>query len=441
MALIGTRTFVGFGFGPIQAGLFLYEAFRSNAFRRLVVVGHRHEVISAVRGAGGLFSVNIAFQDSNCPCEVGPIEIQNPADPHDRSIVVDAIAEAEEMSTAVPSVTHYMSRGLGSVHKLLAAGLRKKAAAGGPRAVVYAAENHNQAAEILQAKVLDEVPKPERRAVLSCCQFLNTVIGKMSGIVPQHKQLGDHRLAPVTKDDPRAFLVEAFNRIFVSKTRFGERLAGEDFQPGIGVFEQKEDLVPYEEAKLYGHNAAHALAAYLAALSGLQRMAEVRQKPGFLDFLRAAFIEESGAALVKKHSSADPTLFSPTGFQHFTDDLLARMTNPHLQDTVERVARDPERKLAWNDRLIGTMRLVLHQGIVPSRFALGAAAALAMLDPSSLEGEVRARRRLEELWRSSSPPRREREAILDLVEVGRRRLSLWRKTGCRDLQKLFQLNR
>jgi mannitol-1-phosphate 5-dehydrogenase len=436
MALTGTRTFVGFGFGAIQAGLFLAEAFKSNAFRRLVVVGHRPEVISAVRHAGGVFSVNIAFEDRVCACEVGPIEIQDPAEAHDRSAVVDAIAEAEEMSTAVPSITHYVSRGPGTVHKLLAAGLRKKAAAGGPRAVVYAGENHNHAAEILQNKVLDEVPKPERQAVLACCQFLNTVIGKMSGIVPDHKQFGDQPLAPITSGDPRAFLVEAFNRIFVSKIRFAEGFAGAEFKPGIEVFEQKEDLLPYEEAKLYGHNAVHALAAYLAAISGLRQMAEVRQKPGFLEFLRAAFIEESGAALVKKYSRADPTLFSPAGFQHFADDLLVRMTNPHLHDTVERVARDPERKLAWNDRLVGTMRLALSEGIVPSRFALGAAAALVVLEPLSLENKAAARR-LRKVWRDSRAPQPEREAILDLIEQGSGQLAKWRKSGCGKLKDLF----
>ena len=31
------KTFVGFGFGAIQGGLFLYEAFRSGKFGRLVV--------------------------------------------------------------------------------------------------------------------------------------------------------------------------------------------------------------------------------------------------------------------------------------------------------------------------------------------------------------------------------------------------------------------
>jgi mannitol-1-phosphate/altronate dehydrogenase len=51
-----------------------------------------------------------------------------------------------------------------------------------------------------------------------------------------------------------------------------------------------------------------------------------------------------------------------------------------LRDPVERVIRDPRRKLGWNDRLIGTMRLALDAGVVPHRFARAAAAALELVD-------------------------------------------------------------
>ena len=71
----------------------------------------------------------------------------------------------------------------GSIHRILAQGLRKKAAAGGPRAVIYAAENHNHAAEILEAAVWGEIPDAEKPAVRAWVCFLNTVIGKMSGII------------------------------------------------------------------------------------------------------------------------------------------------------------------------------------------------------------------------------------------------------------------
>jgi hypothetical protein len=96
---------------------------------------------------------------------------------------VDAVAEAEEISTAVPSVRFYTGPDPGSIHRILAQGLRRKAAKGGPRAVVYAAENHNHAAEILEAAVFDEIPAAEQSAVRVRVRFLNTVIGKMSGVI------------------------------------------------------------------------------------------------------------------------------------------------------------------------------------------------------------------------------------------------------------------
>ena len=53
MALTGHRTFVGFGFGAIQAGLFCYEAFRSGGFARLVVGEVATDVVDALRRDAG----------------------------------------------------------------------------------------------------------------------------------------------------------------------------------------------------------------------------------------------------------------------------------------------------------------------------------------------------------------------------------------------------
>ncbi|MEZ4612251.1 MAG: hypothetical protein R2838_18725 [Caldilineaceae bacterium] len=62
MALTGNRTFVGFGFGAIQAGLFLYEANSAGTFGGSSAPKSRR---IALRGcaAGGLFTVNIAHAD------------------------------------------------------------------------------------------------------------------------------------------------------------------------------------------------------------------------------------------------------------------------------------------------------------------------------------------------------------------------------------------
>ena len=102
--------------------------------------------------------------------------------------------------------------------------------------------------------------------------------------------------------------------------------------------------MPFEEAKLYGHNATHALAAYVGAMRGVERIADLSKHPDIFAFLRAAFIQESGEALVRKHAGKDP-LFTHEGYREYADDLLARMVNPFLHDSVERVGRDPQRKL------------------------------------------------------------------------------------------------
>ena len=432
MPLTGRRTFVGFGFGAIQSGLFLYEAFHSGAFRRLVVVEVVPEVVRAVRQEGGSFCVNIAHRDRVESTCVGPVEIYVPAVEADRQKILAAIVEAEEIATAVPSVAFYVSDKAGSIHRLLAEGLCQKVEQNGPRAIIYAAENHNHAAEMLEAAVRGLIPQEQRADVQTLVRFLNTVIGKMSQVVVDPDEVQARNLTPITPGYPRAFLVEAFNHILVSKVQFPE-----PFERGISVLLEKDDLLPFEEAKLYGHNATHAVLGYLGALLGAQRVADLQETPGMLPFARAAFIDESGTTLIRKHAGVDP-LFTPNGYMEFADDLLERMTNLFLVDMIERVTRDTERKLGWNDRLIGTMRVALEQSVTPSRYAMGAAAALARLDPATLEGQLPAGNILDELWREASPDRAERDQVVGLIETALVKLRSWRAEGFPNLEIFYR---
>jgi len=431
MSLTGRRTFVGLGFGAIQSGLFLYEAFRSGAFRRLVVAEVMADVVQAVRREGGSFCVNIAQYDRVESACTGPVETYDPAVEADRLALLDAIAEADEIATAVPSVAFYVSEKPGSIQRLLAEGLCLKVERGGARAVVYAAENHNHAAEILEAAVMRQVPPEQQAAIHAKVRFLNTVIGKMSQVVADPDEVRARQLTPITPGFPRAFLVEAFNHILISRVQFPE-----PFQRGISVLQEKDDLLPFEEAKLYGHNATHAVLGYLGAMLGVERVADLQAQPGMLAFARRAFIEESGAALIRKHAGLD-ALFTPDGYREFADDLLDRMTNPFLVDLIERVTRDTERKLGWNDRLAGTMRVALEQGIAPKRFALGAAAALAHLDPAILAGQTPARDILDGLWREASPDPAEEGQLMALIETALEELRAWRLAGCPDLESFY----
>jgi mannitol-1-phosphate/altronate dehydrogenase len=93
----------------------------------------------------------------------------------------------------------------------------------------------------------------------------------------------------------------------------------------------------------------------------------------------AAFLQESGAALIKKYSKLNDELFTESGFKNYAEDLLTRMTNPYLGDTIARVVRDITRKLEMNGRIFGTMQLALEHGIEPKNMALGALAGIAVL--------------------------------------------------------------
>ncbi len=420
MTLTGTRNYVGFGFGAIQAGLFLYEAYQSGNFQRLTVAEVVPQVVDSIRQAEGIFALNIAEADHIERVQVGPIQIENPATATDRQRLIEAIAEADEIGTAVPSVNYYVSEGSASLHRVLADGLRLKAATGKARAVIYTAENNNHAAEILKAQVMDAIPEAERPAVQDKVRFLNTVIGKMSGVITDVEEIRAQELAQVTSGSSRAYLVEAFNRIQVSRVDF----QGERFDRGITVFEEKLDLLPFEEAKLYGHNAVHALAAYLGAMRNIRWIADLANLPGAIAFMKGALIEESGAALLHKYDGRD-VLFTPAQYNAYADTLLDRMMNPFLRDTVERIGRDPQRKLGWDDRLIGTMRLITGENIMPYRYAFGTAAALVAIDPSILNSGGKAEEILYPIWSGTTIEEIKRRQILELVESGFKSLRRW----------------
>jgi mannitol-1-phosphate 5-dehydrogenase len=411
---------VGFGFGPIQAGLFLYEAFRSGNFSRYIAAEISPDTIQALSDGSGWYSLNIAHSDRVEIARIGPVEIRNPVSEHDRHELVSGVREAAEIATALPSVQFYVTPGRDSIHRILADGLLSKVEAAGPPAIIYAAENHNHAAEMLEAAVLGEIPESRRKDVKARVGFLNTVIGKMSGAISDKREIEERRLAPVAPGEPRAFLVEAFNRILISRIRLGV----DCYRRGIEIFEEKEDLLPFEEAKLYGHNATHSLAAYIAALRGLRRMEQLRAFPHILHFLRRAFLEESGAALIRRHAGIDP-LFTDEGYRDYAEDLLARMLNPWLGDTVERVGRDPQRKLGWDDRLVGTIRIALRSGIQARCYAVGAAAGLAWLNPTFLDTETPVSNFLEPLWHGCVVDEDEARQVLSLIEDARRTLRRW----------------
>ncbi|MDD2454735.1 MAG: hypothetical protein PHG96_00560 [Kiritimatiellae bacterium] len=360
------HVFVGFGFGPIQSGLFAKEAYSGGRFSEIAVAEVDPALVAAVRGNNDCYTLNVAAANGVEQVQVEGVKLLDPAQPDDERRLNDALSRATEIVTSLPSVAFFARGGTASVAGRIAAGLC--GAAG--QTIVYTAENNNHAAEILEKDVRNAVPQGARPRA---AQYLNTVIGKMSQVINDPDEIARRGLTPVAPGFPRAFLVESFNRILVSKIT----LPG--FEPGITAFEEKADLLPFEEAKLYGHNAIHTLLGFLAQDSRLSLMSDLRGRPDLLGLARKAFIDESGAALVRRYRNHGDALFTEAGFRAYAEDLLERMTNPHLADTVARATRDPVRKLGRTDRIFGAIRLCMEYGMEPLNLAAGALAGLRAL--------------------------------------------------------------
>jgi hypothetical protein len=401
-------TFTGFGFGPIQTGLMLFEAAESGRFDRFVVAEVDQALVDAVRAAGNRASVNVAGRAGIRTRVLTGLELYNPRVPEDRARIMAAVADSSEMATAVPSVKVYGAGGEASIAAMIAAGARP-----GRQRVVYTAENNNYAAEALQAEVGRLAPAGS----LAELQILNTVIGKMSGVVSSADEMRRLGLAPLVPGFDKCVLVEEFNRILIT------RITLPGFTRGIGVFEEKDDLLPFEEAKLFGHNAIHALLGYLARLRGYEAMSQIGSDKALLSLGRDAFLNESGAGLMHKHSGTGDPLFSYHGWKAYTEDLLERMVNPYLFDRVDRIIRDPRRKLAWADRLFGAMRLAMANEAEPRGLSLGAAAAVDYLRAEE-RLSASPRELLTELWGAEARDP-EREACIGMVECAAERLEDW----------------
>lgn len=420
MAFHGTRKLVVLGFGAIGSGLFAYEAQLTGEYAVPLMVDVRADLVAGLRAGAGHFRVNIARDDGIDVADIGPVNVADSSVAADRALVVEAIAAADELASALPSVAFYRSAAPNSPHRLLAEGLQQRTAA--RPLLVYCAENHRSAAALLAQAVSEALPGEEREVVRGRARYLDTVIGKMSGIITDPVEMAALGLATITSTLPAAFLVEAFDRILVARV---DAPAGR-LHPGMPVLREVDELAPFEDAKLLGHNATHALGAYLGRLLDLELFADLREVPGAMGFLRRAFIEESGAVLRRRWAGADE-LFTPAGYAAFADDLLARMVNPHLADTIERAARDPRRKLGWDDRLVGLIRLGLAEGIPTPRYAMGVAAALDVLRREGGAGGSDA-----ELLRGCWPGGLDQtvvDDVLNAVADGRRRLEVWRAGG------------
>ncbi len=340
-----SKTFIGIGAGPIQTGIFVAGA-AQGGFDRIVLVDVDVALVAALKASGSI-TVNTAGKETITSKTYTGIEILNPANPDEYKQLVEIAKDALVFNTALPATRFYPS----------CATWMKEAFAANPngRRYVYTSENSTTAAAELKAAINMDLPNT---------YYLDTVIGKMSKIF-----LGEESTLPtLTPGYVKGHLVEEFCTIYTSSAPGIEDV-------GIVNLFPKADLVPFEEAKLYGHNATHFLLALMAAERGCTYMSDAAKFPEIVEMTRQALIQESGVALCKKYAGVDE-YFTEEGWNTWAEELVRRMVSPLLSDAVARVARDLGRKLGWADRIVGAYRLCKAQGIEAPRLRHGIDIAL-----------------------------------------------------------------
>ena len=132
--------------------------------------------------------------------------------------------------------------------------------------------------------------------------------------------------------------------------------------------------------KLYLHNLAHACLAYGGVLRGYDNIPEAMTDVALVG--RCIQATNAVATALGRRYGGDAEANSLA----IIEDLLKRFRNRALADPVRRVARDPWRKLAADDRLVGAARLCCDQGVAFGPIADAIADACSYLPTSDEPG-------------------------------------------------------
>ena len=114
--------------------------------------------------------------------------------------------------------------------------------------------------------------------------------------------------------------------------------------------------------KLFIHNAPHAIVAYLGWLKGYSYIHEAMEDEEICEIVVGAMTEITDGVVGANYSSKE---FA----NYYKEKELSRFSNKLLFDKIERVAREPLRKIRPNNRLVLSLRIALFNGLKPVNIA------------------------------------------------------------------------
>ncbi|RAL11609.1 mannitol-1-phosphate 5-dehydrogenase [Aspergillus homomorphus CBS 101889] len=201
---------------------------------------------------------------------------------------------------------------------------------------VIACENAIGATDTLHGFIKQHTAEDRIETLYNRAQFANSAIDR---IVPNQP--------------PNAGLnvrIEKFYEWVVEKTPFGD--VG---HPDIPAIHWVDHLEPYIERKLFTVNTGHATTAYFGHIRGKRMIAEALADPEIKAMVHKV-LGETASLITNKHEISDEEQ------KEYVDKIINRISNPYLEDNVDRVGRAPLRKLSRKERFIGPAAQLAERG-------------------------------------------------------------------------------
>jgi len=262
----------------------------------------------------------------------------------------DDVAQAILLASLV--TTSVGVRSLPDIAPLIAAGIARRAenSITAPLNVMIC-ENMQDASATFQGMVAGHIPPAHRAYFESHNGFVDVVVGRT---IPRPT-------ADMRARDCGLIIADTYRDLPANRPCFAGPI------PNLVGLKPVDNFQAYIDRKLYLHNCGHALMGYLGHLRGHELTCEAFEDVEIYAVIERAFTE-SKAGLHFAYGIDEAELDA------YVAELLPRLANRALPDTLVRLGRDPLRKLGPTDRMVGAARLAEKASVSPEALSWGIAA-------------------------------------------------------------------
>jgi mannitol-1-phosphate/altronate dehydrogenase len=138
----------------------------------------------------------------------------------------------------------------------------------------------------------------------------------------------------------------------------------EVFHSKAFLFVPEAEFHARERIKLFAHNGLHFFIAIQGRLRGAERFSDLANDKEVVEAATALLNEELAPALWKDCGQA----VGESHFKEYMERLPKRLFSDTLRDHIARGVRGVDVKFAPNERVMGGLKLLLDNGIVPNRY-------------------------------------------------------------------------